>query len=145
MVLYTTVEDVKQMLGVNSDNLLAEIDDKALTHIIEEQSRIIDDMISVVENVPYDDIFSPDTNPVPKIVKSLTETFVQNYLWSRSAFKDIPDYVQKKYDNAIKLIEKIQKGTISIGTPSTITQPDTGGANESFRWTSKPKVFTTDL
>ena len=140
MAKYTTIKKITFELGVNSEALLDDVSDDKLSEIIEQQSRVIDDFLQNTKNIPWDDVEAPDSN-LPLIIQELCITFVKYKIYMRASFKDVPDFIQKEYNNAINLIEKIQSGKITIGPKETYTQPDSGGAVDQLRWQSQPKVF----
>jgi len=142
-MMYTTYAKVTEELGQNSTLLLSDLNQAAVEAIISEQALVIDDMIQRVETVPF------EGGSVPNVIQNITLTFVKYKIWTRKAPRDIPDWLQKEYDNAFKLIKMIQDGKISLGTLTDYSDDEDdleeGGLTENLRWASNEKYFTEDL
>ena len=146
---YTTVEKLRFELGTNSDRLLEGLSETDIKSIINRQSRVLDDLLQSVKTVPFDSVEETNSN-LPHIVSELCLSFCKYKIWNRKAFKDIPENIQKEYEAAYKIIEKIQNGKITIGPAEDFSEEETeideqGGIKDKFRWEAKTKYFTEDV
>lgn len=60
------------------------------------------------------------TDPVPKIIASISTDIAVFKLYSRRITGEMPDSISKLYSNAIKTLEAIQSGKIKIGESEPI-------------------------
>ena len=134
---YTQKTELELELGVHAATLLSDITDEVLADMIAKQSRIIDQIIDEQVEVPFDDIDETDSN-LPDIIIEICTGFMKYKIWSRKSAKDIPEHIQKEYDNQMKLLEKIRKGEIHIGA---LTDDDA----DRFEYEADDKYFTEDL
>lgn len=137
--MYTTYATVAKDLGQNSTLILTGLLQADVEAIILRESKFIDDLIQRIETVPFKE------GSVPDVIAEICIIFTKHKLWTHKAARDIPDYVQKEYDNAMKLIKSIQKGEISLGTITDYTDDEEdlaeGGITEKMRWISQPRYF----
>jgi len=106
--MYSSREDFDKV--INNDDLAAltgEQGDESLFAAIESADSIIDGYLSSVCTV------LPLVN-VPPVIRQLSIDIGLYNLHTRVQFKDIPEWVSKKYDNAIKMLRSISKGELIL-------------------------------
>ncbi len=112
-------DDLNSLTGSNDDNLMT---------AIEDADELIDMHIKEVVNG------TPLTEP-PKIIKRCSYDIALFYLYDRSAYVDVPVLAEKKYKDAIKFLESIRDGIMTLeGLP----EEEGVSAENSIFW--KPAV-----
>ncbi len=113
MGIYCTIEDIENYLGTqpliqltndNGDGLTVEtiVCEEALIY----SSTLIDGYLRGKYSLPLDTQFP--------LLKVLAVDLSVYRLYSRRIYTGIPDTVIEKYKNAIKTLEQLQKGIISL-------------------------------
>jgi phage gp36-like protein len=77
----------------------------------------------------------------PPLIKDLSVSIAVYRLYDRRFAANMPDSIKAKYDNALRLLGMIQKGTISLGIESTTQVEGTFKTNK----TSDDKTFSKDI
>jgi phage gp36-like protein len=85
--------------------------------------------------------YSLPLSPLPGIIGTLAGDIAVYRLYARRATIAPPEGVAERYKNALKLLERIQEGKITLGA-SIITSPE-GSAN-TVSVSSADRVFTRD-
>jgi phage gp36-like protein len=140
---YITEANLELELGNNADTLLAGLESADITNIIDTQSQVIDNYCRTVKTVPF------DAEAIPAIVSELTMRLVKYKIYSRFQTKDIPEHIKSDYQDAFKILEKIQAGKIEIGTQADYSDEETDAENEGdvsgfsdeLRWQANPKTL----
>ena len=122
---YCTIEDVKKLLPeadlvqLTDDEGAGTINPQRLEEAVAQADADIDAYLSGKYTVPL--------TPVPAVVKKLSADIAVYNLYSRRLEK-IPETRSERYKNAVRMLEGIAKGTISVGA-ATAPEPagDTGG------------------
>ncbi len=114
---YCTKDDVKESLGTAETMLLADVEDSEISSIITETSGLIDDYISANVSLPFE--------TTPQIIKTLCINISRYECYCRFATGDVPEPIQNEYNNTFKLLEKIRKKEIMIGTSSAEDDEET--------------------
>lgn len=99
-------------------------------------TTLIDSFIKKAQSLidPYcQEKYSVPFNPVPDVINTLCRAIVIYYCFLRR--KKVSETWQKVYDGTIESLEKISKGTMSLGVPTVDTQP----AQKTIEFTSKEK------
>ena len=82
-------------------------------------------------------------SPVPNLIKDFSVAISIFYLHSRRGIEfGVDDIKRVRYENAIKTLEKIAEGKLSLGEGSSSPQTETGGPKTNK--TSNDSVFTRD-
>lgn len=137
--MYSTLDDIKKL--VPEDTIIQLTDDESLGAI--NQSRVdeaiagadseIDSYCGTKYSVPF--VTAPD------IIKKISVDIAIYNLYSRKVEK-IPDTRADRYKNAIRQLEGISKGLISIGE-ATAPAPTTQGSPETNKEVND-RVFTRE-
>ena len=97
-----SLEDLTQLSDDDGDG---EYDENIVNEAIEYAQDIIDGYVGKKYQVPLD--------PAPEIIKRIAVDLAIYWLYSRS--DEIPEEIENRYKNQIKMLEDIAKGNISIG------------------------------
>jgi phage gp36-like protein len=131
-VRYSTIDD---LVGLIPEEMLIQLTDDENTgalvaarveEAIEQADSEIDSYCAVKYTVPFD--------PVPEIVKKCSVDIAIYNLYSRRV-EDLPATRSERYRNAVRCLEGIAKGTISIGAAPALEPP--GNRDESAANTKK--------
>ena len=137
---YCSANDVRRALtgsataGILPSNTAADLDDEALEDSANEASAIVDSYI----DGPYDTTIET----IPPVVSFWTRDIAAYYatlVWRRSKAPVPNDPVILRYDNAMKMLEGVAAGTITIIGPEgledqpTVVNPDQTQAATLFR------------
>ncbi len=128
---YSTVEDLKKL--IDEQTLTALTDDEGsgsvnierVNEAIDIADREIDAYLSGKFSVPF-------AEP-PEIIKNISAQMAIYHLFSRRT-EDYPKVWADKYENCLKLLEKIQSGEILLG--------DNSLSKSSVKYISKTRYFT---
>jgi len=115
---YVSVADVRQALGagqlikLSNDAPGADSPDEAVIDTaIETASQMVDGYLRARHTLPL--------NPIPTIVRELTRSLVCYALYARRMASGVPETVKDQRDHAIKALEHIQSGRITLGDAAT--------------------------
>ncbi|HSA06151.1 MAG TPA: DUF1320 domain-containing protein [Candidatus Gastranaerophilales bacterium] len=114
---YCSISDITAAIS-NSD--LAQLTNDSGGDTV-DSSRIID-ALNYVDNIIDGYLRGRYDLPlavIPDELKYLAVDFVVYKLYSRRMFSEIPDSVNKSYQNVIKILEQIQKGTFNLGVETS--------------------------
>lgn len=136
---YCTLTDLKKLLP---EELLIQLTDDEGAGVV-NQGRIdeaiagadieIDSYCGVKYTVPF-------ASPVPDLAKKLSIDIAIYNLYSRKV-EEIPSTRAERYKNAIRQLEGIAKGLISIGEA---TEPTPAAGADGAQIESSDRVFTRD-
>lgn len=136
---YCTLDDIKKtvpnndLLQLTDDTVPpAAINQANVDRAIADASELIDGYLRGRYNLPL--------NPVPGLVNTLSADIAIYRLYARRVKLTPPEGVSERYKDAVKLLEQIQRGLISLSGQTTGDVPDTGGVKVS----SPGRVFTRD-
>ena len=118
---YCTADDIKKRIP---EARLIELTDDTQTETIDADNisaaiEAADDEIDSWCQGRYDTPFSP----VPGIIKTMSINIAIYNLFARQQITD--DAVEKRYDNAIKILQNVAMGKIEIGLSSGSNEPET--------------------
>lgn len=138
---YCNLNDLKQqvseatLIEITDDNLAGEINTTVVNEAILYSETIIDGYLRGRYTLPIPNI--------PEIVKILAVDLSIFRLYSRRFHTDMPDSINDKYKNSIKLLEQIQKGIVSLGIETAGTLPKCGEyrTNKTYR----DKIFSKNF
>ncbi len=137
---YCTLTDIQNVITAAS--VIQLTDDEGLGSV--NQGRV-DAAISAADELINGFLRSRYTLPLastPPVVLDLSRDIAIYKLYDRRFAADMPDSIKAKYDNAIKLLGMIQKGTISLGVEDT-NEPAEGGYKTNK--TKDDRKFTKDV
>lgn len=81
-------------------------------------------------------------NPVPTVIKDACVHLARYWLYGRRPEgADLPEAVTSTYKDALKLLEDVRDGKLTLGTPQGTAQPEPG----EFKARARPAVFSTLL
>lgn len=105
--MYTTLEKVKANLGQFAELITAGMEDSEVSAFITEADDIIDGYIAAAVNLPFSE--------TPKLISSISTDIAVRNLWAQKQAKSLPEHIKLDYENALKLLTNIAKGTIKLG------------------------------
>lgn len=105
--MYTTLEKVKANLGQFAELITAGMEDSEVSAFITEADDIIDGYIAAAVNLPF--------SVIPKLISSISTDIAVRNLWAQKQAKSLPEHIKLDYENALKLLTNIAKGTIKLG------------------------------
>ena len=137
--MYSTLTDIKKLIPEESiiqltdDENLGEINQSRVDEAIAQADAEIDSYCGGKYSVPF--------TTAPDIVKKISVDIAIYNLYSRKV-EEIPETRAERYKNAIRQLEGISKGIISIGEAVEPT-PATQGGPETNK-TESDRIFTRD-
>ncbi|MBI5232801.1 MAG: DUF1320 domain-containing protein [Deltaproteobacteria bacterium] len=135
--MYSTLDDIKKT--VPNNDLIQLTDDTSPPTAINQVNvdRAISDADELIGGY-LRGRYSLPLNPVPGLVNTLSADISIYRLYARRIKLKPPDMVLERYKDAIKTLEQIQKGTISLSGQTVGDVPDIGGVKGS----GADRVFT---
>jgi len=103
---YTTVDNVKARLGQYESLITNGMQDTEVAAFITEAEDIVDGYIAAEVALPF--------TSVPKLISAITTDIAVRNLWAQKQAKQLPEHVKLDYDNAIKNLLAIGKGTLKL-------------------------------
>ena len=135
--MYSTLTDIKKLIPEESiiqltdDENTGAVVESRVTEAIAQADAEIDSYCGGKYSVPF--------TVVPDIVKKISVDIAIYNLYSRRV-EEIPETRTDRYKNAIRQLEGISKGTISIGEAAEPTAADQGGTETNK--TESDRIFT---
>lgn len=114
---YCTLSDLEK--AATAQTIIQLTDDEGLNAV--NQTRV-DDAVSYADQLIDGYLrgrYTLPLSPVPGLAKSLSVELALFHLYSRRLDITMPEPVVGKYKNAVKLLELIQKGLVSLGIEET--------------------------
>ena len=142
--MYCTLDDLKQdiseqeLMQLTDDERLGAVNEGRINTAAGNASELIDGFLRGRYNLPLD--------PVPAIVKTIAKEITIYRLFLRKKRQSITKEMTDNYNAQIKLLEKIQKGEITLGveTPSGEDQAsDSSGAYKTNK-TADDRTFSKE-
>jgi phage gp36-like protein len=137
---YSTETDITNQIDeavlveLTDDEAIGVVDSDRVTRAIADADEEIDGYVGSRHTVPLD--------PVPAVVRKLSVDIAIYNLYARRV-DEVPPVRQKRYDGAIRLLEQIAKGTISLGADDPEgTPPDSDAPEVSSD--NPDRTFTRD-
>jgi phage gp36-like protein len=136
--MYCSIDDIRKnipdvsLIELTDDNGTGQIENSIVSEAIAYADSTIDGYLRGRYSLPL--------NPVPKIIQKISIDIAIYHIYSRRFELEMPEGMQKRYENAVKLLEAIRKGIIELGI---ITQTGTG-----YYITNKvveDRIFNKDL
>lgn len=135
---YCTVDDLKAAVPENvlvqltDDEDTEEMGDSAVASAIAAADAEIDSYCGARYAVPF--------TTVPAVIKTCSVDMAIYHLYSRTQ-ETMPETRAARYKNAVRLLDAIAKGTVSLGTAATPT-PSTDASSAECTKTSDDRIFT---
>lgn len=135
---YCTLDEIKKQLpeavtaSLTDDSLTGSIDAAVVGEAIADADAEIDAWVGGRYQVPF--------SPVPDVICKVSADIAIYNLFSRRD-AELPEVRKDRYRNALKLLESIAKGTVSIGAAEQTAAQATG---DLPRYTTPEPVFTTE-
>jgi phage gp36-like protein len=136
---YCTLDDIKEVLP---EAMLIDLtDDRTPSQAIVQS--VVDAAIGTAGETMNGFLRGRYTLPLPSegigLLKSIAVSLAVFELYCRRPddSKELPDHIQKKWTNANKLLELIQKGTVTLGIEQGVTEPGEFKCNK----TSSDRMF----
>jgi phage gp36-like protein len=135
--MYSTIDDIKKLLPeeilvqLTDDENLGTVNQARVDEAIAQADAEVDSYCGGLYSVPF--------STVPDVAKKLSVDIAVYNLYSRTVM-EMPAVRAERYRNAIRQLEAISKGIISLGADPAPSAP-----NDSTAETNKPKdtnVFT---
>lgn len=104
--MYTTLDKVKANLGQFAELITAGMEDSEVSAFIAEADDIIDGYIASAVSLPFSE--------TPKLISSISTDIAVRNLWAQKQAKSLPEHIKLDYENALKLLANIAKGTIKL-------------------------------
>jgi phage gp36-like protein len=130
--MYSSKEQVLAKCGQFANLITADMSDTAIEAFITEADNMIDGYLVGAVTLPF--------TTVPKLITTISVNIAVRNLWAQNQAKSVPEHVKADYDNAIKLLELIAKGTLKLSSQDP--------AAEDFRdlkYTVAPRQFLGQL
>jgi phage gp36-like protein len=137
--MYSTLDDIKKLLPeetiiqLTDDAGIEDVNEGMVTEAIAQADAEIDSYCGIKYSVPF--------ATVPDIVKKISVDIAIYNLYSRRV-EEIPETRAERYKNAIRQLEGISKGIISIGESPEPAVPTQGAAEVNK--TENDRIFTRD-
>lgn len=135
---YCTIEDIKALLPeadlvqLTDDEGAGTINAQRLEEAIAQADADIDSYLSAKYTVPL--------TPVPAVAKKLSVDIAVYNLYSRR-LEGIPETRSDRYKNAVRMLEGMAKGTISVGAETAPSPAGDAGGPGATR-TADERTFT---
>ena len=98
-----TIEELKKSLGSKSTLLLSNFNDTEIEDLIGAQAKIISEILNELPS------------EIPQLLKKICSDFCKYELYQSEARQDVPEAIERQYNNGLKQLYKINKREISFG------------------------------
>lgn len=138
---YCTLSDIKQHIldkdiaQVTDDLLGQNIDESLVAEKCQEASEIVDGFLRGRYSLPL--------SSIPSLITSISCDIAIYKLYERRFALDMPESLQKRYDNAMKLLKSIMAGQLLLGIESVESGP--GSGQYKTNKTSQDRIFKKDV
>lgn len=144
--MYCTIEDLKQRLAI--EVLIDRVDDEGLQpESLEEADEVLIERIDAAIRDATDEIngyaqtrYKVPFDPIPGLIRKLAADMSIYHIFSRRGFDEngSDKTIVDRYKNAIRTLENLSKGIVTIGTPKPT--PVSSGS----KFTNQQKIFGRD-
>jgi phage gp36-like protein len=104
--MYSTLDLILAKLGSFATLITTGMETADIEGFISEADDTIDGYIAAAVTLPF--------TSTPKLITTISTSIAVRNLWAQKQAKTLPEHVIKDYDNAIKLLEMIARGTIKL-------------------------------
>jgi phage gp36-like protein len=138
---YCALDDLKQHIldkdiaQITDDAAGKNIDQSKVSAMAQKAQDIIDGYLRGRYSLPL--------NSVPPLIISIACDLTIYFLYERRFGLNTPEALQRRYDNAIKLLKAIQSGMVLLGIESNETGP--GAGQYKINKTKKDRIFSRDM
>lgn len=139
MAAYCTLDDLKKklpekvLIALTDDEGTGSVNQARVDEAIQSASDEIDVYIGKVAKLPL------EQDEVPPVLKSLCADMALYHLYSRLK-EEVPATRSDRYRNALRLLEKILKGEVSIG----LEPPPEAPPNRDVLVGTRTQIFDED-
>lgn len=121
------------LIQLTDDENLKEVRDSRVNEGIEQADAVIDSYISGKYTTPV--------SPVPNLIKAFSVNIAIYNLYSRRV-ETMPEARRDRYNDAIKQLDAISKGTMTLGTAPGVTAVGEIQINTTY---DDDRIFTREL
>ena len=121
---YCTLTDIEapegDLIQLTDDVGVGVVDEVVVARAISHAGELIDGYLRGRSTLPLE--------PIPGLLTTLAATITLRRLYARGGVVKVPEALQDDYKNSLKILENIQKGTISlgVGVPETVVATAAG-------------------
>lgn len=130
--MYCTIAQVKAKLGTFTSLIIGELTDDNIKSYIADSDALIDGYIASAVSLPF--------VSVPKLITAISIDLTVRNLWALRQAKDLPEHVKFDYDNALKLLNLINKGSLKLSADN----PSNPSFND-LKFTAANRIFGSEL
>lgn len=130
--MYTTKTAVEARLGQYKDLILNGMETSEIEAFITEADSIIDGYIVAAVSLPF--------AITPKLITAISTDIAVRNLWAQKQAKNLPEHVKQDYENAIKNLTFIAKGTLKLSAQD----PSVDSYND-LKFSTAPRSFSDSL
>lgn len=130
--MYTTAATVSAQLGQFASLIIGSMEVADVEKIIAEAENLIDGYIVSAVSLPLAN--------APKLLIKISTDITVRMMWALKQAKDIPSHIKDDYDNALKLLSQIAKGTLKLSAADA--------SSESFydlKYSAADRTFGVNL
>lgn len=123
-----------ELVQFTDDSHAGTVDVTAISAAIDEADTLINSYVGKVKMTPL--------SPVPGLIKHLSVTLA---IWNLFTRRSVVDPVrQKAYDDAVKTLQAIAQGTVTLGVEEATVLPETTEGGPASSTSVADRVFTND-
>jgi phage gp36-like protein len=126
--MYCTLTDIEapqdDLIELTDDSGSGVIDEVVVDKAIANATEQIDGYLRGRYTLPL--------SPVSGLIGTICADLALYRLYARRPRLSVPESLSERYKNAVKLLENIQKGVITLGATGTSTEPAASSTGPSF-------------
>jgi phage gp36-like protein len=128
-------ESVKQLTDDEGAN---EVVEDRVNQAIADADALIDGYLGGRHSLPLD--------PVPSLITKLAVDISIYNLYARKIDTELPKAVSERYQNAMKVLDQIQKGMVTLGVGNEVSGASATGGTGTYRSnkTNDDRIFPKD-
>ncbi len=114
---YSTIDDIQKNIP---EDILIQLTDDTNSGMVDQS--VVDEAIAWADNVIDDHVrgkYPVPLNPIPDTIKKISVDLAVYFLYSRRFDTDVPEGIQLRYKNTMAMLDKIQKGKITLAVDTT--------------------------
>ncbi|HHT9137382.1 MAG TPA: gp436 family protein [Candidatus Wunengus sp. YC60] len=137
---YAIIDDIKKLIPeeaviqLTDDEETGSVNTTRVNEAIAQADAEIDSYCARLYTIPF--------SPVPDLVRKFSVDMAIYHLFSRR-IEEMPEIRKDRYQNAIKQLESIAKGIMSLGEQPEPAQPSGGSVRTNK--TIDDRIFTSDM